>query len=371
MEIKSLQDRVNESKYELATTKMKEARTENDYKNVIELFEEIADYEDSQDKIAECKSAICEIICDKAKEFEKSGIILGYEKAISVYKTAKDYGDVDSKIAACQDRIKEIKDAEAAVIKAKQMKIAKIAILAVAGLAVVIGAIYFFAVGLPNMKVEKKYNKAMSLIASGDYIGASDILDEIASYKDSRAQYMEIRDNKIQQAISQTEIGGTYTMGGINWYVIGKEDNKALLISADVLEIRAFHSMYTKAPWMNSNIRSYLNGTFMSAFNDVERSVILASTVTNAAGKFGQGGTGDTIDSIFLLSLDEVETYMTSAGLRAATYSGASTSWWLRSAGCNEYRVAYVGEDGTVYDSGVKVNEEIIGVRPAMWVSLG
>ena len=86
-----------------------------------------------------------------------------------------------------------------------------------------------------------------------------------------------------------------------------------------------------------------------------------------------------------MLSVEEVYTYFTSdferscvpsyyvsslrkmLGSRAGYYDGCS--WWLRSTGSNQCRAAYVTGDGEVSELGCE-NNQYVGVRPALWISI-
>lgn len=87
-------------------------------------------------------------------------------------------------------------------------------------------------------------------------------------------------------------------------------------------------------------------------------------------------------DKVFLLSVDEVERYFSSDSERACRpteYAVANGSynrengnchWWLRVPRCDSNNGACVCEDGYVASYGIGVTYDIIGVRPAMWISL-
>ena len=89
----------------------------------------------------------------------------------------------------------------------------------------------------------------------------------------------------------------------------------------------------------------------------------------------------NTKDKVFLLSIDEAEKYLPLYEDRQAegteyakttklyVEDNGYSSWWLRSPGVRACRVAYVGEDGHVYqDSIYRVDYDEVGVRPALWI---
>ena len=45
--------------------------------------------------------------------------------------------------------------------------------------------------------------------------------------------------------------------------------------------------------------------------------------------------------------------------------------WWLRTLGSNTKQTSYVYSDGAVCTTGQYVIQKDVGIRPAIWVSLG
>ena len=74
-------------------------------------------------------------------------------------------------------------------------------------------------------------------------------------------------------------------------------------------------------------------------------------------------GASDTLDEIFILSIDEINQYLPNESDRAA-----EEWWWLRSRG-SIYTAALVSDIGIVNDYGRRVDNSY-GVRPALWISL-
>jgi hypothetical protein len=141
--------------------------------------------------------------------------------------------------------------------------------------------------------------------------------------------------------------------GGSSWRVLDVEDGKTLVISEDVLEKRRFDAGSNE--WSSSEIRSYLNGEFMNRFSAEERAKIVD---TNG-------------DHVFLLSVDEVNSYFTDDNSRIAFDNNeVALWWWLRSPGTFSFFAAYVNRDGSVYVNGYDVDDFIGGVRPALWLNL-
>jgi hypothetical protein len=75
-------------------------------------------------------------------------------------------------------------------------------------------------------------------------------------------------------------------------------------------------------------------------------------------------------DNVFLLSIDEVNSYFTDDNSRIALDStGNARMWWLRSPGRIGSLAVNVNDGGDVHSGGNSVNS-LRGIRPAMWISL-
>lgn len=188
-----------------------------------------------------------------------------------------------------------------------------------------------------------------------------------------------------------TVLFGSYEQDGdegngaeaIEWIVLDKEDGKLLLLSKYVLDARGYAGAWYNVTWEDSNLRFWLNESFYkNAFTETEQDQILQTQVLNENNpEYGTKGGNDTIDHIFLLSLDEVDRYLSNYLVRMAkgtayaldsnlwTWIGAAY-WWLRSPGYSSISAALVLLNGAVYGNGLSVNYTDIGVRPALWVSI-
>ena len=183
----------------------------------------------------------------------------------------------------------------------------------------------------------------------------------------------------------------------IEWIVLQKEGNKALLISRYGLDAQPYNAEYTDAAWETCTLRTWLNSTFMNkAFTAEEQKAILTTTVDNSSSQGYSGwstsGGNNTKDQIFLLSYEEASKYFdvklgcnnTKACVRPTAYAeklGAYTSsscktadgdnagwWWLRSPGDYQSFAARVLLGGSLDFSSVYYDYGC--VRPALWVNL-
>jgi len=116
---------------------------------------------------------------------------------------------------------------------------------------------------------------------------------------------------------------GSYEQDGIDngteaieWYVVAREDGKALLLSRYVLKLGSYHNddkTSENITWETCTLRSWLNNNFYEeAFIDNEKILINESPlINNDNPAWGTVGGNDTIDKVFILSIDEIAKYFT------------------------------------------------------------
>lgn len=188
--------------------------------------------------------------------------------------------------------------------------------------------------------------------------------------------------------VGQTVTFGSYeqdnnTKNGkekIQWTVVKVESTRVLLVSDQVLMAKEFSKNGADNVWSQSSIRTWLNGDFYkAAFSKEEQGKIFAAKVkvaTNA--KYGTSGGEDTQDKVFLLSLEEANSYFTKDKLKcsATAYAqafGASvrfggTEWWLRTPGKDGAMVATIKDTGSANEEGRNGDITWCGIRPAIWI---
>lgn len=179
------------------------------------------------------------------------------------------------------------------------------------------------------------------------------------------------------------------SFGKYLWRVLDVQNNRALLLAEEILEQRQYHSDNTSITWENCELRKYLNGAFLQTFSSQEQERIAKTEIRNADNQwFGTSGGRDTVDKIFLLSIEEVVKYFGDSGqlrkrpdknawwiddeynsTRIAKYQGKEAWWWLRSPGYYVDYAANVDYDGSLYMSGDGVDDEYGGVRPTLWLN--
>lgn len=216
----------------------------------------------------------------------------------------------------------------------------------------------------------------------------------------------------IEVEIGDTITYGSYpqgadgTVGPIEWRVLDVQDGMALLISEMGLDAKPYNEMRGDVSWETCTLRAWLNNDFMNtAFTEEEQEQIANATVINDCNpNFGTDGGNDTVDKIFLLSLEEVQVYFNlekyidndedycsgdECCCRPTDYAVAQgvyvysatkstnkkynglTGWWLRSPGFHNTVAAHVTAVGVCTGSGSVDADSVDGaVRPSMWIDL-
>ena len=155
--------------------------------------------------------------------------------------------------------------------------------------------------------------------------------------------------------------GDIIEFGDYTWIVLDKTEDTMLIITEDIVEERAYNEELGKITWENCTLRTYLNEEFYEGFSEEEQEMIVETTLINSDNsEYGTDGGNDTTDKIFLLSLDEVEEYMTEDELLIN-----DTSWWLRSPGCYQRYTSTVNIKGNINTYG-EIPSHVHGVRPAL-----
>lgn len=183
-----------------------------------------------------------------------------------------------------------------------------------------------------------------------------------------------IEQSKVELA---EEIGNTITFGNYKgnteWIVLDKQENKMLILSKYVIEIRPDKTEEEEGAiiWETCKMREWLNKDYLEeTFNEQERASILQTEINNEGNQYYliEGG-NDTEDKVFLLSIEEAEKYLPSYEKRKTTLiDGTEAGWWLRSPSSYRIMLSRVDYDGIVY-IGMPRGKQC-GVRPAMWITI-
>ena len=203
------------------------------------------------------------------------------------------------------------------------------------------------------------------------------------------------------QPTSKTSIGSIIPFGNYNWRVLDVQGDKALILTENIIEKREYNKERKDITWEICTLREYLNGEFLQKFTKEEQQRIEEVRVKNNDNLwYGKKGGENTIDKVFLLSLEEADKYFGNSGdyqnkrrkknedgkfftasdgycfsndhdsERIAKYDNEACSWWLRSPGNGGHIAARVYPEGIVTVYGIIVGCIGIGVRPALWLKL-
>lgn len=333
------------NKYQRAVT----LRENGQYGEAAAVFTELGDYSDANEQIAPTKYMQAEELCENGQ----------YEEAIALFTELGNYYDAAAQVT------------------------------------------------------ETKYQKATNLNAFGKYDEAYAIYVTLTGYKDVDKLLAE-DDNMMAAAAAARNakftVGnyvtfGTYpqTKAGkdatpIEWLVLARDGDKALLISRYGLDAQPYNKDHTSVTWETCTLRTWLNGTFYNkAFSSAEQAAILTTNVDNSKNQCYSGWStssgNNTQDKVFLLSYAEANKYFgvtydnssnTKSRVAPTAYAiaqGAWTSssnkttdstyagwWWLRSPGTYQDYAAIVYFVGSLDFN--YVDSDSGSVRPALWVNL-
>lgn len=164
------------------------------------------------------------------------------------------------------------------------------------------------------------------------------------------------------------EVGDVIELGGYTWTVLNKDDGYALCITTDVIDYRPFNNQFDTRTWEFCTLREYLNGDFYEkTFTDEEKSVIPEKEIDNIYKSDGEFVEYYTNDKVFLLSRDELETFMPDAESRVAGGDWKHCHCYLRSQTLSNTYFAdcfYMDK----IDEATVDNDLNIGLRPAIYV---
>ena len=339
-----------EEDYLTACEKQEKAKSSDDFRSTAEDFEKIGAYKDCTDRAK---------ICRKKEEEQRTE----------------------------EERLQ--REAYLRSERLRKQKNKKIAIIVSAAAVIAIAA---FLVNDKIIQPSLKYKEAQSLLAEGNYADAYLILDQLRGYKDVD-ELLGVGDP--EYAIGSEVVFGSYEQDGntangtegIEWIILARTGDNALLLSKYGLDVKEYHEEREDITWEQSDIRSWLNGSFMdTAFTGEEQGAILKTEVDNSQAEgnseYDTIGGNNTEDRVFLLSYKEAfEDYFSSDEERIciptdyAVQNGATTLgdigacwWWLRSPGGDQDCATNVDSAGSPSYYGVYYGPNCI--RPALWINL-
>ena len=429
-----------------------------DLEALAKQFGQIPGYKDAKQRAEQClqdaenaRETVYNDAVEAMQEAEKGNFSVKWEKAIRMLarEGLNGYRDVEELRKQAEQRRKECENAEEKERKAKERKNKRltVAFVLVVLIACVVGWFVVTQV-IPN----NKYQQAVTLRENGQYEDACTIFWSIADYSDAKVQITETKyqqannlnaaarydeayaiymaltgykdvdkllaedDNMIAAAAAAAARDAKFAVGNyvtfgtypqtkagndatpIEWLVLARDGDKALLISRYALDAQPYNKDHTSVTWETCTLRTWLNGTFYNkAFSSAEQAAILTTNVDNSKNQCYSGwstsGGNNTQDKVFLLSYAEANKYFgvtydnssnTKSRVAPTAYAiaqGAWTDsfdktadradaghWWLRSPGNYRDYAASVYTNGSLFGANVDANSG--SVRPALWVNI-
>lgn len=96
------------------------------------------------------------------------------------------------------------------------------------------------------------------------------------------------------------QVGDKLSFGDYNWRILEIKDDRILLLTDEIIEQREYHNRRESVTWANSEIRSYLNSTFLDRFSDEDKSKIIPVFHENKGNAwYPSDGGEESIDLIF------------------------------------------------------------------------
>ena len=257
-------------------------------------------------------------------------------------------------------------------------------------LCIIIACKYYI---IPN----QKYNNAIKLYTSEKYKEAYEVFNSL-NYKDSRSKAKEALFNKQISRLYSVNVGETIYLGAyeqdnnqsngreeIEWFILTKKDDKALIVSKYVLDCQPYNDKYNEIAWKSSSMRKWLKESFyIKAFGPQYENIISDTEIYEKSSD----KSGATIDNIFLLSENEVANYLKNDDMRKGIPTDYALSngvnvcdefsseneltswWWLRSYKNDDDYITAVNVDSSLFYLGDCVGYINGGVRPAMWINI-
>ena len=173
----------------------------------------------------------------------------------------------------------------------------------------------------------------------------------------------------------------------LSWKILRREYDKVLIITEKLIDCHVYHDDFIDVTWEGCKLRRWLNEEFFYNAFDVEeriRIVHVCNSNPDNEKRHVPGGK-PTWDRVFLLNIHEARTYFPNSTSMTGQLTSYAESrfrrnemalgeiagwWWLRSPGYLSSFAACVAPDGVVSYSGLNVNDDIVFVRPAIWLRL-
>ena len=363
----------SEELYEKALRKMdsdslivKPAFRGENYRAAAAIFESLGSYEDAQELSAKCLE-----LAGQADEEARKKL---YEKTQAVKNSAKTAEDWE-KIIEAYEELGDYKDSQSLKKGARRMltglerkrrrrQILTILLL----LAVAAGGFYGFRIGLFKYAMGFAYRRAeMYRDAQAAYRSLGDFLD--APEKALEAEMAGLKAAEKGEEV----IFGDYRWLVLSHKEDTLRLIVKTISEKDTPELygRAFHDRGVSdgaadVTWAESSLRGWLNGAFLEEhFTDGERACLLgqenAESVNENYGTVYPAGAGVSSDLVTILSAQQAVKYR-------KTLSDLPLNWWVRTPGNTLQAAAFRTSEGEINWYGDAVGDAQLAVRPVIRV---
>lgn len=226
-----------------------------------------------------------------------------------------------------------------------------------------------------DQRAESLYRLGVQLNEAGKheqaYFTLQDITgrEDVQAYIDGDEELSAVREKYGAYGVDNVVDFGTWNGKPLRWGVLAQEGSRRLLFAMEPVAYKAFNDVFDITYWHNASLRTWLNGEFLTtAFSGDEQAKILETAVKNDDNAMYRTEAGDdTVDRVFLLSIDEAELYRMG---RKDWFTSSTSNMWLRSPGCSRIDAATVSMGGGVDEMGTNIDWDNVAVRPVMWIDI-
>ena len=216
------------------------------------------------------------------------------------------------------------------------------------------GKLYNELEGYKDSKVryqECEYQVGKRAQARKDYTKAKKAFEQANGRKDSTTLLVQVQ----KKVLEKKEIGDKIKIGNSTWIILNKQLDKVLLIKKSALN-NIVYSQFDKNNWEDSDVRSWLNGTYLDSEFTSEESANIVATKLIENDK-------ESSDKISLLSEEELGDYI---GVKLS----CSRNQWLKNSVEGTRNALFLNKDGVVMKEGYPVDSNQFSVRPIFWYSI-
>ena len=242
-----------------------------------------------------------------------------------------------------------------------------------------------------KIHIEKGIKKCLAVIMAGAVVVTGGVLPQ-GKMVSAAADY-GISNPRVENGVTtwdKIKFGSYYQDVGfesepIKWRVLSVDGDDAFLLADQIIDCKAYNDKDEDVTWETCTLRKWLNEDFYDeAFDEEEKDSIIKTNVVNndtidtdEDDGFTTEAGNDTIDNIYLLSLDEVknvsyrleEISPIAYNTDYVDLEWDTSEWWMRSPGENNDYASYVNKRGWIYEEGNRVDNNY-GIRPVLHVNL-